>query len=123
MSRSTSVAILLIVSLATGAASANAHTKLESANPAIGAVVKASPKKIRMTFSEELVAAFSGVEVKNSDGKPIPMGKMTFARGDARKMIVPIATRLAPGTYSVAWHAVSVDTHRISGRYTFKVSR
>jgi methionine-rich copper-binding protein CopC len=123
MSRTTSAAIVLIASLAVAATAASAHPKLQSSNPAAGTTLKTPPKEIRMNFSEELVAAFSGIEVKNSGGKSVPTGKMTFAPGDMRKIIVPIPARLAPGTYRVAWHAVSTDTHRISGQYSFKVVR
>ena len=76
-----------------------------------------------MNFTEQLVPAFSGIELKSSDGKAIPTGKATVVPGDKRKMVVPIAGHLAAGTYSVGWHAVSVDTHRVSGKYTFKIAQ
>jgi methionine-rich copper-binding protein CopC len=53
----------------------------------------------------------------------IPTGTTALVAGDNRKIVVPIGTRLMPGTYNVAWHAVSVDTHRVSGSYSFKVMR
>jgi methionine-rich copper-binding protein CopC len=28
---------------------------------------------------------------------------------------------LRPGTYRVSWHAVSIDTHRTEGAFTFTV--
>jgi len=40
---------------------------------------------------------------------PFPTGKATLAPGDMKKIIVPIPAPLAPGTYRVAWHAVSTD--------------
>jgi len=70
-----------------------------------------------------MVAAFSGIEVQNGGGKPVPTGKMTLVPGDGKKIVVPIPARLAPGTYRVAWHAVSVDTHRVSGTYAFKIAK
>ena len=36
---------------------------------------------------------------------------------------VPIAKPLSPGTYDVDWHAVSVDTHRVNGHFSFKVAQ
>jgi len=123
MSPQTLVSFIISAAIGLFATQANAHPKLQSTNPAAGATLKTSPKEIRMNFSEELVAAFSGIEVRNGGGKPVPTGKMTFAPGDMRKIIVPIPARLAPGTYRVAWHAVSTDTHRISGQYTFKITR
>lgn len=124
MSRTTSsIAILAMAVLGLGATAAAAHPRLQTSNPAPGAKLNAAPKEIRMTFSEELVAPFTGLELKTASGKPIPTGKLAFVAGDSRKIAVPIAARLAAGTYTVAWHAVSVDTHRVSGSYAFKVMR
>jgi len=36
-------------------------------------------------------------------------------------LIVKIAAPLPPGLYKVTWHAVSVDTHRTQGDFSFSV--
>jgi len=120
---SRTIAILLIAGLGLGATEAGAHPRLQSSNPAAGAVLKSAPKDIRMSFSEELVPMFTGLELKTATGKSVPTGKTALVAGDNKKVVVPIAGRLAPGTYNVAWHAVSVDTHRVTGSYSFKVMR
>jgi methionine-rich copper-binding protein CopC len=120
---SRTIAILLSATLGLGATAANAHPRLQSSNPAPGALLKSAPKDIRMSFSEELVPNFTGLELKTSGGKSIPTGKATLAVGNNKIIVVPIGTRLSPGTYGVAWHAVSVDTHRVTGSYSFKVMR
>ena len=114
-------AILLMSVLGLGATAANAHPRLQTSNPAAGATLKAAPKDIRMSFSEELVPSFTGLELKNAGGKSVPTGKTVLVAGDKRKIVVPIGSHLTAGTYNVAWHAVSVDTHRVSGTYTFKI--
>jgi methionine-rich copper-binding protein CopC len=121
MSRTT--AILLAAAVALGATAASAHPRLQSSNPAPGALLKSAPKDIRMSFSEELVPNFTGLELKTAAGKSIPTGKTVLVPGDNKKIVVPIGARLTAGTYNVAWHAVSVDTHRITGNYSFKVTR
>ena len=75
-----------------------------------------------MNFNEGLVPRFTGLELKNASGKVIPTGK-TALDGGNKKIVVPVQGQLAPGTYNVSWHAVSTDTHRVSGHYTFKVTR
>jgi methionine-rich copper-binding protein CopC len=30
---------------------------------------------------------------------------------------------LAPGSYSVTWHALSVDTHKTQGSFSFRVGK
>lgn len=122
----TSISLLTAVlgfGLALGATAASAHPKLQASNPASGAVLKTAPADIRLSFSEGLVPAFTGLELKNAAGKAIPTGKAALVPGDSRKITVPITAKLAPGAYSIAWHAVSTDTHRVSGRYSFKVAR
>jgi methionine-rich copper-binding protein CopC len=42
---------------------------------------------------------------------------------DQKQLIVPLQSPLAVGTYTVKWNVVSVDTHRVSGTYSFKVGR
>ena len=121
MLRTMSIALLLTASL--GIAVADAHPRLEISNPAGGAVLKTPPKEIRMHFSEALIPIFTGLELKDTHGKSMPTGKGALAGGDDRTLVVPLGTRLAPGAYTVVWHAVSVDTHRVSGSYAFRIAR
>src|SRR5690242_9759892 len=121
MSRKT--ALLALAALAFGVTAAEAHPKLQTSLPARDARLNAAPKEIRMRFSEGLVASFSGLELKNAAGKSVAIGKAMLAPGDNKTMVAPIGTHLTPGAYTVAWHAVSVDTHRVSGSYAFKVMR
>ncbi len=113
----------IVLGLSLAASAASAHPRLETSNPAPGAMLKIAPKDIRLNFSEELVANFTGLQLKNAAGKNIATGKVTLAPGDSRKIIVPIGARLMPGAYTVSWHAVSVDTHRVTGSFGFKVAR
>jgi methionine-rich copper-binding protein CopC len=116
MSRKVCLALMAMTVLST--APASAHPKLQASVPARDARLSAAPKEIRMRFSEELVASFSGAELKDGKGKTIPTGKAT---SEGKQLVVPITAGLAPGSYTVAWHAVSVDTHRVSGSYGFKI--
>ncbi len=40
---------------------------------------------------------------------------------NGRTLVLTPRTPLAAGRYVVAWHAVSTDTHRVTGRYAFTV--
>lgn len=117
------ICLALIVMTALGTSVAAAHPKLQSSAPAQDAKLSTAPKEIRMRFSEGLVASFSGAELKDAKGKTIPTGKAVLASGDGKQLVVPITVRLAPGNYTVAWHAVSMDTHRVSGSYGFKIAK
>ena len=123
MLRSTSIAVLMTASLGLIATSAQAHPRLQSATPAANSMVTAAPDAIRMNFSEGLVARFTGVDLTLGHGKRVATGRASLDPNDNTKVIVPIKAHLLPGTYNVAWHAVSVDTHRVSGSYTFMVMK
>lgn len=115
------ICIALIAMTVLGATAVTAHPKLQTSVPARDAKLSAAPKEIRMRFSEGLVANFSGAELKDAKGKTIPTGKAALVSGSNKQLVVPITAKLAPGNYTVAWHAVSVDTHHVSGSYGFKI--
>lgn len=100
---------------------AAAHPDLVAANPSPGAAVSARPTELRISFTEPLFVNFSGVVLTDARGKRIGTGKAKLAPGDAKVLVVPLKAPLAPGTYTVQWHAVSADTHRITGSYRFTV--
>ena len=84
-------------------------------------MVSARPRELRLTFSEPLVINFSGVEITNARGAKLPLGRPALARGDNKVLVVPLKAALPAGVYTVAWHAVAADTHRITGSYRFTV--
>jgi methionine-rich copper-binding protein CopC len=103
------------------AGQAHAHARLLSAAPAAGGETQGSPAELRLTFSEGVIAKLSGAMVKDAAGKSVDAGPASSAPGDRRKLIVPITAALHPGVYTVNWHAVSPDTHRTMGQYSFTV--
>jgi copper resistance protein C len=106
--------------LASFATAATAHPHLNAAGPAPASVVKTSPKALRLQFNEPIEIAFSGIEVTNEKGEKQATGT---AIADKAQLVVPLKATLAPGKYTVAWHAVGDDTHRVKGAYTFSVKK
>jgi len=110
-----------------GAIPANAHPKLLMATPAAASVADGK-SDITLKFSEELVAQFSGMSIMmtNMPGMkmtaPMAVGTLTTTVGaDGKTLIGHLKAPLSAGTYSLAWHAVSTDTHRVEGSYSFSV--
>jgi methionine-rich copper-binding protein CopC len=101
--------------------SADAHPRLMAAGPAPGGTVAVSPKFIRIQFSEGIELALSGIAVTNGSGQAQPTGTASVNAKDAKQLIVPLGASLAPGKYTVAWHAVGDDTHHVEGKYNFTV--
>jgi copper resistance protein C len=97
------------------------HAFLDHADPRVGSVVQRAPTELRIWFTQELEPAFSTVEVTDSSGKRVDAAR---ARVDAHDPLLLEAElpKLLPGEYTVAWRAVSVDTHVTEGHFTFKVA-
>jgi copper resistance protein C len=103
------------------APAAFAHAFLDHASPAVGSTVAKSPPEAAVWFSEPLEPAFSTLHVLDPGGKVVDRGAIKGGTGDRKAMRVSLPP-LAPGTYTVKWRALSVDTHVTEGDFTFRVS-
>jgi len=121
VSKKTMIAVSMIAGSLLGGA-AFAHPELRSAEPAAGATAATSPKQIKITFTEAVIPQFSGAEVKDQAGKTIATGKAAVDPANRKQLVVPVNEPLPPGDYTVEWHAVSDDTHRVKGSYSFSVA-
>ena len=97
---------------------AYAHAKLTAAEPAANATV-AAPREIVLRFNEKMVASFSGFDLTSADGAKVAV--KTAVGKDGMSMVGVPAKPLAKGVYKVAWHAVTADSHRMQGDFTFTV--
>jgi copper resistance protein C len=102
----------------TGATATFAHAHLVSAVPAAGGALHNAPNEVTLRFSEKLEP--SSVVVRDSTGKQVDKGDATVDKTDRMVIRVPLQP-LEPGVYKVEWKAVSADTHKVSGDFTFKV--
>ena len=98
-----------------------AHAHLVRATPAVGATVSTPPSEVTLRFSEKLESAFSSVVVRDQSGKQVDKGGATVDKGDRTLMRVLLQQPMTPGVYKVEWKAMSADTHKIDGNFTFKV--
>ncbi len=102
------------------ALSASAHALLVRASPPVGGTVAAAPAEVAITFSETVEPGFSGITVQDAAGARVDQGDAHPVAGDGHRLAVALRP-LPPGTYAVAWHVTSTDTHRTQGRYAFMV--
>lgn len=119
MRRVTIFAALAFLGLASAA---YAHPKLVSATPAANATV-AKPGRVQLYFSEKLMAKFSGADltVARKGMASMKMTSTAVLAPDGRTLLLTPKSPLPAGRYNVAWHVVSVDTHRVAGTYAFAV--
>ncbi len=115
-----SLRIGAILAFAMSPAAAFAHAQLDSAQPPVGGTVS-SPAEIRLKFTEGLEPKFSGLTLGAENGAAQPLGGIGVDPSDNSVMIAKVGKPLAPGVYTVKWHAVSVDTHHTQGAFTFTV--
>ena len=98
---------------------AYAHAHLSRAEPRAGSTVKPAPQEVSLWFTEGLESTFSSVEVSDASGARVDDGD---AQVSGSTMHIGLKA-LSPGTYKVQWRALSVDTHKTDGTFTFKVAK
>ncbi|WP_335932495.1 copper resistance CopC/CopD family protein [Streptomyces sp. PTD5-9] len=106
-----------------GAGPASAHAALTGSDPQNGAVVGTAPQKITLAFSEGVAFGDDSVRVLDPSGERADTGTAPrgLKCGSDQEYEVPLRTGLPNGTYTVAWQAVSADSHPVSGAFTFSV--
>jgi copper transport protein len=102
------------------AAPASAHAVLVSSDPADGARVTVAPAVVRLTFDEAVTVPPQAATVLSTTGIRIDRGTARLA---GRTLVVPLATSVPAGVYSVSWRVVSEDSHVVSGSIRFGVRR
>ncbi|GAA2466737.1 copper resistance protein CopC [Streptomyces macrosporus] len=122
------LAVFGVLGLPGGATPAGAHAVLTGSAPAQGEVVKEAPREVTLTFSESVALSDDSIRVLAPDGKRVDTGEpgerpagAGDGGGDGFRYGVALRDGLVDGTYTVAWRAVSADSHPIAGGFTFSV--
>lgn len=108
------------VSLAS-AADASAHAALLATDPAANAILATAPRQITLTFGEGVGIADDSMRVLGPSGGRVDEGPPRHAEGGDTTVRVALRGGLPHGTYTVAWHVVSADTHPVAGAFVFSV--
>ena len=95
------------------------HAGLIRSTPADQQVLPAAPSALVLTFDEPVETALSDIRVFDDQAKEILAAKAQ--RDGSRSVRVPVAERLANGTYTVSWRVLSADGHPIDGTFVFHV--
>ena len=114
------VAAILAGAVTLAAPAARAHAFLDHASPAVGSSLPTAPSGVTMWFTQELEPAFTTAMVSDQSGNRVDAGPARVDASDPTELRVPLK-QLPPGTYTVSWHALSVDTHTTTGHFTFTV--
>lgn len=116
----TVAASVLAAAAAVAQRPAQAHAFLDRAYPAVGSTLPQAPAAVTMWFSQSLEPAFSTATVTDRGGNRVDKGDARIDPKNPSELVVSLKP-LPPGTYSVAWHVLSVDTHTTDGHFSFDV--
>lgn len=116
------LAALALVALLS--AHAFGHARLTRSVPAQNAELSVIPRAVCLWFSEPVEKAFSRFEVKDAEGNRVDDEEAWKAsensRGTGAEVVLPLKP-IGPGTYTVQWDVLSVDTHKLKGEFQFTV--
>jgi len=112
-------AVLALPSLLLASGAAYAHAHLTRSEPREGATVVPAPQQVSLWFTEGLEKVFTTVEVHDAQGARVDQGNPQISGDTMRVDLKP----LPPGTYKVIWRALSVDTHKTDGSFSFQVGQ
>lgn len=102
------------------ATAAQAHAKLESAQPKANSQLATAPAEIRLRFNEPLEGAFSKIALVDARQAAVALPAIAFDKADPRIMFAALPA-LKPGRYEVRWSAMTRDGHKVKGQYAFAV--
>jgi methionine-rich copper-binding protein CopC len=106
------------LSVALSAGSAFAHAYPDLVSPADGATLTQAPGEVRIKFTEGVELEFSRIDVKNATGQKVTKGIVRRVGSDTLAIdLLP----LEPGSYTIEWQVLSVDTHITQGILRFTV--
>jgi copper resistance protein C len=114
------MAAVLAGAVALGARSVYAHAFLDHAIPAVGSTVPSAPASVTMWFTQELEPAFTTATVTDASGNRVDTGPAQVDPKNRTELKVSLK-QLPAGTYTVSWHALSVDTHTTTGHFNFTI--
>ncbi len=98
----------------------SAHAELVRSTPANGDVLDATPPEILLEFSESVDPIDPAIRLVDAQGAAVAIDAADQDLGTT-SLRARIPDALDDGTYVVAWQAVSADSHRIRGAFTFSI--
>jgi len=97
------------------------HLALSKAEPAVNGTVAASPKHIKLWFTQEVKAAVTAVQIKGAANHVVPTGPITMDAAPKSPAVAEIKETLKPGKYTVEWKTLAADGHPNKGTFVFTV--
>jgi methionine-rich copper-binding protein CopC len=113
----------LCAALSFAATPVQAHSHLQSSDPAANAELASSPAAIRLTFSMPVEAKFSTIRLLDARGTVIPTAAAASDGSNPKLLVLPLSQPLPAGEYKVEWKVVSTDSHPMTGDFSFTIKQ
>lgn len=117
--------IFLVLSISLNASEANAHTELQEAIPANGAVLERMPESLSLTFGEELLTLgeenINQISLIDPTGNQVELADLTI-EGPLVTATILRSLSYEPGKYSINYRIVSADGHPVKGELSFTLA-
>lgn len=111
---------LSILLAGTVSAAAQAHAKLEGADPVPNSVLAKPPGAIQLKFNESLEPAFSKITITDAANRSVQLPAVTVGMPGRKQMTVALPP-LGAGVYHVQWTTMTRDGHKAKGEFNFTV--
>jgi copper transport protein len=112
-------AVALVIAVA---GPASAHATLERTDPSDGTVLAVAPNQVAAQFDESVGVSADSLRVFSPNGDRVDDGSTTHG-GEGSVITTNLRSNLPQGTYTVAWHVISADSHPVSGAFTFSIGK
>ena len=110
------IVLLLLPSLAWS------HAFPDHSDPRVGSEVKSSPAQVKIWFDGGIEPLFSTLDVFDSNHNKVDKGDGQVDPKDNTVLEVSLPP-LPPGTYTVSWSVIALDTHHTEGTFKFSIGR
>ncbi len=113
--------MLALLLVGVGAGPASAHAELVASDPAAGSVLPQAPTRVELRFDELVESGQGQLDVFAPDGRRLDGIEVVGRPSDGHTLQARLPTGLAPGTYAVRFHVLSVDGHPVGGALRFAI--
>jgi methionine-rich copper-binding protein CopC len=111
--------LFMMLALICATHDARAHSFPEEQHPSAGQTLTTPPAEIRIKFDAPIEKLFAKLQVLDAAGKDHAVGPPQVS-SDGIELSSKLGA-LEPGSYTVRWSALCVDTHHTEGSYSFTV--
>jgi copper resistance protein C len=97
-----------------------AHAILIKSQPEKDATLTEAPKRVDLWFNDKVGSEHKALAVIGSDGTRVDNKDVDQEMFDKSHLLATVQP-LTPGTYTVRYRVVSIDTHIVTGKYQFSI--